>query len=86
MLDFNGDGVYKLVWSRYPVDCTDNICITWELELPREGGLDTDFTPFNIGRKSIFWDVQLEAVLHPLKALGLTRVGEGSVVDYINTT
>ena len=86
MLDFNGDWVYELMLSGYPVDCTDGFCTIWKLELPRKGSFDMDFTFFHFRRKSIFWDVQLEAVLHPLKALGLTRVSEGSVVDYVNTT
>ena len=86
MLDFNGDGVYELVWSGYPVDCTDGFRTIWKLELPRKGSFDMDFTFFHFRRKSIFWNVQLKPTIHPLKALGLASVGEGGVVNDLNTT
>ena len=40
----------------------------------------------DIRRKSILWKVYLEAMVHPLKALGSASVGEGGVTKDFNTT
>jgi len=46
--------------------------------------MDPTFIHFR--RKSIFWNVQLKPTIHPLKALGSAIVGEGGVVNDVNTT
>jgi len=37
-------------------------------------------------RKSILWHMQFKPTVHPLKTLGSASVGEGGVVDDLNTT
>jgi len=86
VLNFNSGWFSKLVRSGNPVNATDKLSILWELELTREGGCDTDPTFIHFWRKSIFWNVQLKPTIHPLKALGSTSVGEGGVVNDLNTT
>ena len=86
MFDFNSDWLSKFVRGGYPVDAADELCILWELELTREGGCDMDSTLIHVGRKSIFWKMQLEPTIHPLKATGSASVVEGGVVNDFNTT
>ena len=86
MLDFDGDVFGKLVRSGYPVNATDELHVLWELELTREGNLDMNSTLIHFWRKSILGKVYLEAMIDPLKALGSASVGEGGVVNDLNTT
>ena len=85
-MNFNSGWFSKFVGCGNPVDATDELGILWELELTREGGCDMDPTFIHFRRKSIFWNVQLKPTTHPLKALGSTSVGEGGVVNDLNTT
>ena len=81
VLNFNSDWFSEFVRSGYPVNATDELCTLWELELTREGGLDMDSTFIHFRTKSIFWQMQLEPIIHPLKALGSPSIGEGCVAN-----
>ena len=86
VLDFDSDRFCKVVRSGYPVNATDEFHIFWQMELTREGGLDMDLTFIHFRRKRIFWKMQPEPMIHPLKALGLPSVGERRVANDLNTT
>ena len=72
--------------SGYPVNATDKLHILWKLELTTEWGLDMDLAFIHFWRKSILWHMQFKPTVHPLKTLGSASVGEGGVVDDLNTT
>ena len=86
VLNFNSDWFSEFVRSGYPINATEKLSILWELELTREGGLDMNPTFIHFRRKSILWNMQLKPMIHPLKALGSASVGEGGVVNDLNTT